>query len=164
MIGENSLSERRLDVVKVIHGANDGLFPLAGAMICTVRSSLVDAFNLTDDAVAFVNGELIGLNYRLREWDTLEFFVRWGRKGGGQTSSDCPLTVKEAAAELRCSISFVYKLMRLGELSYEKRGRRKLPLRGSVEEYRSRNVVQALLTPKSDRQIPGPKRYKHLFN
>ena len=59
------------------------------------------------------------------------------------TNSRATLTVKEAAAELNCSISFVYKLMYLGELVYEKRGRRKLPTAASIAEYRERNTVRA---------------------
>jgi hypothetical protein len=33
------------------------------------------------------------------------------------------MTAREAAAELQCSISFVYKLMAQGQVAYECRGR-----------------------------------------
>ena|ERR1700722_19768102 len=150
--------------VKIIHGANGDIFNVAGAFVARVRESLVHAFNIPDDAIAFINGEMILADYRLQVDDTLEFVKQWGCKGADENPLDRPLTVKEAAAELRCSISFVYKLMREGELSYEKRGRRKLPLLMSVQEYRGRNVIQALLPPQADRHAPGPRRYKHLFN
>ena len=74
------------------------------------------------------------------------------------------LTVKEAAAEMKCSISFVYKLMLRRELAFECRGRRRLPLADSVAEYRNRSRVPA--TPSrlvSDGVLPQ-RRYKHLFN
>ena len=51
------------------------------------------------------------------------------------------MTVREAAVELQCSISFVYKLMTQGQIAYECRGRRKLPMAESVAEYRQRNIV-----------------------
>src|SRR5438270_7793167 len=56
--------------------------------------------------------------------------------GTPQTSQSTTLTVKAAAFELNCSISFVYKLMYLGQLAYEKRGRRRLPTVASIAEYR----------------------------
>ena len=46
------------------------------------------------------------------------------------------MTVREAAAELQCSISFVYKLMAQGQVACECRGRRKLPVAESIAEYR----------------------------
>jgi len=67
--------------VKVIHGANDGTFALEGAKVGTVRSSLVDAFNIPKDAIAFVNGELADMGYTLATDDTLEFCKQSGSKG-----------------------------------------------------------------------------------
>jgi excisionase family DNA binding protein len=72
------------------------------------------------------------------------------------------LTVMEAATELRCSISFVYKLMARGELAYEKRGRRKLPTPASVDDYRRRNLVPARPDP-SPRPDRPPYPFKYLF-
>jgi excisionase family DNA binding protein len=74
------------------------------------------------------------------------------------------MTVKETAGSLNCSISFVYKLMRTGQLAYEMRGRRKLPLAASVEEYRQRNIVSAKSQPA--RRSKPPKTghvFTHLF-
>jgi len=67
--------------VKVIHGANDGSFNLAGSKVTTVRASLVDAFNIPGDALAFVNGEQVDANYTLQSNDTLEFVKQAGVKG-----------------------------------------------------------------------------------
>jgi len=70
--------ERR---VKVIHGANDGIFDgIVGASIASVRDSLFDVFNLPTDAVAFVNGKVVGKRRRLKANDTLEFVARRGHK------------------------------------------------------------------------------------
>lgn len=76
--------------VKVIHGANDGVFDLAGCPVSGVRASLVDAFNIPEDAEEFVNGELVGSNYTLKQGDTLEFILRWGQKGGSPWGRDYP--------------------------------------------------------------------------
>lgn len=67
--------------VKVIHGANDGTFALEGAKVGSVRSSLVDAFNIPKDAIAFVNGEQVEMSYTLATDDNLEFCKQSGSKG-----------------------------------------------------------------------------------
>lgn len=69
--------------VKIIHGANDGVFPVSGNSVATVRESLVDAFNIPGEALAFVNGEQTNDEFRLRGNDTLEFVKQAGRKGVG---------------------------------------------------------------------------------
>jgi excisionase family DNA binding protein len=82
----------------------------------------------------------------------------WGERWGvamSETKNTSTLTVKEAAAELNCSISFVYKLMDLGELVYERRGRRKLPTTASIAEYRERNTVRA------SQRFDYPKKNAH---
>jgi excisionase family DNA binding protein len=71
-------------------------------------------------------------------------------------------TVREAAAELHCSISFVYKLMKAGELGFERRGRRKLPLTRSVISYRQRNLVPPVIPPAATAPVCHG-RYTHLF-
>ncbi len=74
------------------------------------------------------------------------------------------MTVKEAAKELTCSISLVYKLMNEGQIAYERRGRRKLPVGSSVAEYRQRNLVPARPASQAAQAKPSsPYRYKHLF-
>lgn len=67
--------------VKVIHGANDGTFALEGTKVGSVRSSLVDAFNIPKDAIALVNGEQVDMGYKLATDDTLEFCKQSGSKG-----------------------------------------------------------------------------------
>lgn len=67
--------------IKVIHGATDGEFGLAGAKVSTVRYSLVDAFNIPGDAQSFVNGEQVDANYVLQSNDVLEFVKQAGVKG-----------------------------------------------------------------------------------
>lgn len=67
--------------VKVIHGANDDEFEIAGAKVQQVRANLVDAFNIPGDALSFVNGEQVDANYVLKQGDTLEFIKQAGVKG-----------------------------------------------------------------------------------
>lgn len=69
--------------VKVIHGANDGVFDVAGATVASVQASLADAFNIPVEAFAFVNRKLVPEEYRLRAQDDLVFSLLEGRKGAG---------------------------------------------------------------------------------
>lgn len=68
--------------ILVIHGANDGLFDVAGESVGTVQVSLTDAFNIPTEAKAFVNGEQVEGSYRLKGNETLEFCKQEGEKGG----------------------------------------------------------------------------------
>lgn len=67
--------------VKVIHGANDDSFAVVGQKVSSVRASLVDAFNIPGDALAFVDGEQVDGNHILVENSTLEFVKQAGVKG-----------------------------------------------------------------------------------
>lgn len=68
--------------VRVINGANDGFFEVAGYPVSSVRASLVDAFNISDDAIALANGRRIPDSYELHREDVLEFLHERGEKGG----------------------------------------------------------------------------------
>ena len=67
--------------VKVIHGANDDEFEIAGATVQQVRANLVDAFNIPGDALAFVDGEQVDGNHILQATQVLEFVKAAGVKG-----------------------------------------------------------------------------------
>ena len=67
--------------VKVICGANDDSFPVAGYRVETVRNSLVDAFNIPPQAIALVNGDRVESSYILQPNDILEFCKQSGNKG-----------------------------------------------------------------------------------
>ncbi len=72
------------------------------------------------------------------------------------------MTAKDASRELQVSLSFVYKLMDQGEITYERRGTRKLPVDQSVEEYKRRNLVAA--SAEQHRPVKGPApQFSHLF-
>ena len=77
----DALAKLDAATVKVLHGANDGVFNLVGAKVQSVRASLVDAFNIPADALSFVNGEQVDANYVLQTNDTLEFVKQAGVKG-----------------------------------------------------------------------------------
>lgn len=88
--------------VRVIHGPNhDEFFGLVGVSVGSVRLSLADAFNIPDDAAAFVNGGQVGYGDILWPGDFLEFIKPWGRKAGDPTRADFLdqefLTLTEAA-------------------------------------------------------------------
>lgn len=148
--------------VKVIHGACDGEFDLAGASVTSVRNTLVDAFNIPAQAIPFVNGVQVDWRYALRGGERLEFCKQWGSKSACEFDGKL-LTVKEAADELRCSISFVYKLMDAGQIAFERRGRRKLLLAISLAEYRQRNLVEATNQPRANRVTLQPYQFQRLF-
>lgn len=52
------------------------------------------------------------------------------------------ITVKEACAFLRASRTFLYKLIRLGEIDTIKRGARRLVVLRSLREYAERERVE----------------------
>jgi excisionase family DNA binding protein len=153
---------------RIAHGPCDSSFPnLVGKTVASVRRGLASIFSIPDDAEPWIGGSVVDDQHRLQAGDSLEFLKRWGRKGadalpvpdGGRL-----LTVKEAAAELHCSISFVYKLMQCGQLAFERRGRRKLPLAGSVAEYRQRSRRQATVqAPRPGRSPRQPYQFQCLF-
>ena len=155
--------------VKVVHASNDDVFDVpVRTPVRVIRGSLVDAFNIPETALSLVNGRQVSENYGLLDNDRLEFVIAWGQKA----SHDPPvpeqerlLTVKEAAAELRCSISFVYKLMLQGQISYECRGRRKLLHATSVADYRRRNTHPASpsASPKTRASTRQPYQFQRLF-
>lgn len=80
-----------------------------------------------------------------------------------QEATGAVLTVREAAAELKCSGSFVYKLMKIGELAFERRGRRKLPLAHSIADYRLRSLVQSPVKCRTGMSPKQPTGFRHLF-
>ena len=67
--------------MKVIHGANDGEFDVAGFPLARLRASLVDAFNIPDDAIALANGRRVSLGYVTQAQDVIEFVRERGEKG-----------------------------------------------------------------------------------
>ena len=70
----------RQATVKVIHGANNGLFNIEGITVATLQASLSDAFNIPKEVLAFVNGEQVDPAYRLQPHDTVEFLKQYGEK------------------------------------------------------------------------------------
>ena len=80
-VGNEVDSDVEAPKVKVIQGANDGTFSFSGVKVATVQYLLVDVFNIRDDALPFINGELVDANYALQGGDTLEFIVQDGQKG-----------------------------------------------------------------------------------
>ncbi len=70
--------------VRVVHGANEGHWSLAGRTIAEARSLLKDICNLSADLLAWVNGIACGDSTILQEGDNLEFGKEFGQKGGIQ--------------------------------------------------------------------------------
>ncbi len=95
--------------VTVIHGANEGIFDLAGSTVFEVQGALVDAFNLRSNAVAFVNGEEVELAFALNAGDRLEFVHRKGTKGLGDL-----LTPEDLMSRWRISPEEYSELQQLG--------------------------------------------------
>lgn len=168
--GENCWIPRAVSAgrVRVVFGPDSDLLGgLVGSTVAVAHRALAVPFNLPNTVVAFVNGCIAISDYRLRHSDHLEFIMPWGRKGADELPLPPPgplLTVKEAAAKLRCSLSFVYKLMQTGQVSFEQRGRRRLPLASSVVEYRERNTHRATeLQPRAAAQRRQPYQFQRLF-
>lgn len=77
-------------LIKVIHGACEGFFPILGSTISPVRQSLLDALNLYSEPLAFLNGVQVNDSTQLSSGDVLEFCHGLGEKGGGIISSPFP--------------------------------------------------------------------------
>lgn len=82
---DNSDEETRkfsmIHAVKIIHGPNDDVFDLPDdSTVMSVSRNLADAFSIPDEAIAFVNGTLVGSDYRVQPKDTVEFVKRRGEK------------------------------------------------------------------------------------
>lgn len=69
--------------IKVICGASESAFDLAGQTIGAVRSFLCDALNIGSSTQALINGNAPegGESYVLKAGDNLEFVKQSGRKG-----------------------------------------------------------------------------------
>lgn len=76
--------------VKVVHGANDGEFEVAGETVGRVRASLAHAHNIPDDAIALVNGRRVTEDFRLADNSVLEFVRESGVKGAGRKGTASP--------------------------------------------------------------------------
>lgn len=68
--------------VRIVHGANEGRFTLAGKTVRSIAKSLRDAFNIPEDAQALVEGTEVNGDYIVADGDTVEFARSFGRKGG----------------------------------------------------------------------------------
>lgn len=66
---------------RVVHGANEGYFPVAGKTVGDVRKGLRDVFNLPGDAIAEVDGKQVNDEFVLAANQTLEFSKEAGVKG-----------------------------------------------------------------------------------
>src|SRR5262245_43406373 len=67
---------------RIVHGPNDSSFEnIVGKSIASVRRALATVFSIPVHAEAYVHGSAVGPDYRLRGGDSVEFLVRWGRKG-----------------------------------------------------------------------------------
>jgi hypothetical protein len=68
--------------VRIIHGANEGRFQLAGQTIRSIAKSLRDAFNIPADALALIGGAEVSGDHVVANGETVEFVRTFGRKGG----------------------------------------------------------------------------------
>lgn len=68
--------------VRIVHGANEGRFEVAGKTVRSIAKSLRDAFNIPDDAQALVGGTEVSEDHIVADGETVEFVRTFGRKGG----------------------------------------------------------------------------------
>jgi len=104
-----NIAQENRSLVKVIHGANEGVFDLAGHTVVVVRASLEVPFNIPPDAAAFVNGEMVDERFVLVPDDTLEFVKQEGQKGLGDL-----LTPEDLMARWRISTEQYQELRHRG--------------------------------------------------
>ena len=70
--------------VRVVHGANEGYFPVEGKTVKQVAHGLREVFNIPEGASAFVAGKEVADDHLLADGCDLEFIRMWGFKGGHQ--------------------------------------------------------------------------------
>jgi len=68
-------------LVKITHTSNQGVFDVAGLTVATIQERLADVFNIPIQAFAFINGKIVGEEYRLQTNDDLWFSLLEGQKG-----------------------------------------------------------------------------------
>ena len=102
--------------VKVIHAANDNIFNLVGVNVFVVRRNLADAFNLPQQAIPFVNGVQVALDYRLQNSDILEFVVPNCRKGSMDDHDQYSQRSTDALVKLN---ELIFRMGRLEQLVTE---------------------------------------------
>lgn len=72
--------------VRITHTANQGIFDVAGEVVATVQERLADAFNIPIQAFGYINGKIVGEQFRLRANDDLVFSLPDGQKGANDRS------------------------------------------------------------------------------
>ena len=70
-------------VVRVTHGADEEFFPVVGKSVANVRKCLASAFSIPADALAMVDGRVVGPDHILAAGQELAFAKEKGRKGVG---------------------------------------------------------------------------------
>lgn len=68
--------------VRIVHGANEGRFDFSGKNVSQIRRYLKHAFNIPDDAQAFVGGTEVSGDHIVDDGGTVEFVRTLGRKSG----------------------------------------------------------------------------------
>lgn len=69
-------------MVRVTHGVSQGNYPVAGSAVSVVRTNLEVLFDIPEEAVALVNGELVDEEHVLLDDDDLDFLREFGSKSG----------------------------------------------------------------------------------
>jgi hypothetical protein len=78
----------QVQTVRVVHGANEGYFPVRGRTITFVKRRLRDGFNIPYFAEAFVDGVPVNADHILGECALLEFVKTFGFKGGREATPE----------------------------------------------------------------------------
>lgn len=74
-------ARRAGDKTRVINGANEAYLDLTGKTVASVRKSLREAFNISVDAEATVDGKAVSEDFILAGAQDLEFVKEAGEKG-----------------------------------------------------------------------------------
>jgi hypothetical protein len=152
-----------LGACRVTHGPCDFCFPnLAGNTVGSVRRGLTGIFSIPDDAKAFIGGLAVAAEYTLRAGDSVEFLVRWGRKGALEPEELAllekeGLTMTEAAALLpgrkpgkRLYVNTVWRWCRKGL-----RGVRLRSVLVGGQRLTTRQWLQEFIQAMSEAREPG---------
>lgn len=69
---------------RVVYGPDDDFFPVAGKSVASIRRSFSGVFNIPEDALPYIKGQVVSSDHVLAEGDHLEFLRLRGFKGVGE--------------------------------------------------------------------------------
>lgn len=108
----------RSSSVRLIYGIHDLHVEIVGLTVVETQLAFKEAFSVTEDAEAYVNGQRADVFDILQGGDRLEFVKTWGRKGSGDELKRIAAALERIAnhfdPQTRTTVGTSYVAERLG--------------------------------------------------